>query len=74
MASIRFSRQAHGADVREQAVVAAMNGAPCRTTDQRVRRLQVKHWKERLWEVDPWQKAPQSQCDLVGQALRSDEA
>jgi hypothetical protein len=28
MASIRFSRQAHGADVREQAVVAAMNSVP----------------------------------------------
>jgi hypothetical protein len=28
MASSRFSRQAHGADVREQAVVAAMNSVP----------------------------------------------
>jgi len=28
VASIRFSRQAHGADVREQGVVAAMNSVP----------------------------------------------
>ena len=28
MASIRFSRQAHGADVREQGVLAAMNLVP----------------------------------------------
>jgi hypothetical protein len=28
VASIRFSRQAHGADVREQGGVAAMNSVP----------------------------------------------
>jgi hypothetical protein len=38
VASSRFSRQAHGADVREQGVVAAMNGAPSQSVTRQVLR------------------------------------